>query len=405
MPHVEGLTEAELALRSGTTEEQVRRVIAVGILSPDDQGLFRAGDIQRVKLAEAFERSGISLQSIGRAIQAGHLSFSFVDLLFAEPVAYTGQTYRQMCDQYGLSRDLVELIHEAIGLPHPSMDDLVREDDAAMFPIGQFVLGLGMDAANIGRVLRVYGENLRRLAQAEPHFYHTYVEGPMLRSGMPEQQMRDLATQMNPQITGLVERLVIWLYRRHQEHYTTEHLIEHVESALEEAGVAPRRPTRPPAMAFLDLAGYTRLTEEQGDEAAAELAASLGDLVQRAARGYGGQPVKWLGDGVMFHFPDPGEAVRCSLELVDEAPSAGLPPAHVGVNSGPVIVRDGDYFGRTVNLASRIASRAGPGQVLVTDEVIANAQHREGLAFKELGPVQLKGVTNPVVLHRAMRAS
>jgi len=400
MPQMAGLTEADLSVRAGTTTEQIRRVVAVGIVAPDEQGLFRAGDIQRVRLAEAFERSGISLESIGQAIASGHLSFSFVDLLFPEVMAYTGKTYGQMCEEYGFTQGLVETIHEAAGLPRPSMDDPVREDDQTMFPIGQFVMGMGMDEASIARVLRVYGENLRRMAQAEPYFYHTYVEGPLLHSGMAEQQMRDLATQMNPQITAMVERLVMWLYRRHQEHYTTEHLIEHVENALEEMGVAQRRPAMPSAMVFLDLAGYTRITEERGDEAAAELAARLAELVHGAAMAHGGQPVKWLGDGVMFHFPDPGEAVRCSLAMVERATSAGLPPAHVGVNAGPVIVRDGDYFGRTVNVAARIAGRAGPGQVLVSQEVVeAGSPH--DVRFSAIGPQSLKGLSRAVHLYLA----
>ena len=124
-------------------------------------------------------------------------------------------------------------------------------------------------------------------------------------------------------------------------------------------------------MCFLDLAGYTRLTEERGDRAAAALVSSLAHLVEQVSLPHGGQPVKWLGDGVMFHFKCPGRAVVAALEMVERAPQAGLPPAHVGLHAGPVVFQDGDYFGRTVNLAARIAGHAGPGQVLVSDQVVA----------------------------------
>ena len=104
----------------------------------------------------------------------------------------------------------------------------------------------------------------------------------------------------------------------------------------------------------------------------------------------------------MFHFPDPGQAVLCSLDLVDQAAEAGMPPAHVGVNAGPVVFRDGDYFGRTVNIASRIAGKAGPGEVLVSESVVG-ASDVDGVLFDRVGPVELKGVSGPVGVFRANR--
>jgi class 3 adenylate cyclase len=155
-------------------------------------------------------------------------------------------------------------------------------------------------------------------------------------------------------------------------------------------------------MCFLDLTGYTRLTEERGDQVAAELAAGLAVLVERSSRPRGGTPVKWLGDGVMLHFRDPAGAVAAALELVDEVPAAGLPPAHVGVAAGPVVVQGGDYFGRTVNLAARIAARAEAGQVLVTGPVAERAAG-DGVAFAELGDLRLKGLAAPVRVLAAHR--
>ncbi len=148
-------------------------------------------------------------------------------------------------------------------------------------------------------------------------------------------------------------------------------------------------------MSFLDLVGYTRLTEERGDQAAAELAGTLAVLVDRSSREHGGVPVKWLGDGVMVHYQDPAGAVRSALHLVEELPQAGLPPAHVGVAAGPVVVQGGDYFGRTVNLAARIAARAGAGQVLVSDSVVESVSPT-GVSFVERGRLRFKGIARPV---------
>jgi class 3 adenylate cyclase len=154
---------------------------------------------------------------------------------------------------------------------------------------------------------------------------------------------------------------------------------------------------------FADLSGFTALTEAGGDEAAVELTVRLSELVRSATRRHGGQPVKFLGDGVMCHFPRPADGVLAALEMVEEAPSAGLPPARVGLHAGPVIARDSDYFGRTVNIASRVAAHAGPRQVLVTEDLRSMAG-LEGIAFEPLGPVALKGIVSPVTIHEARRA-
>jgi adenylate cyclase len=400
---VDQLSKVELAERSGISPERIDGLVELGIVSPQADRSYRPADIQRVKLIDALERSGIRLEDLGRAVRSGRLSFAFLDLLFTDPKGYSTKTYKDVCAEYGWTMEFVERIHEALGLPVPSTEDRVREDDMQMFPIGQFALATGVPEAGAVRSLRVYAENLRRITLAESQFFHTYLEEPMLSAGMSEAQILEIASQVSPRLRANVEGMIWWLYHRHQEHSIIEHLVSHVEEALEQAGVSPRREDRPPAIVFLDLAGYTRLTEERGDDAAAELAASLAGLVQRESQRRGGRPVKWLGDGVMFHFPDPGQAVLCSLDLVEKAPAAGMPPAHVGVNAGPVVFRDGDYFGRTVNVASRIAGRAGPGEVLASESAVDSCS-AEGVRFDHLGPVELKGVARPIQVFRAARA-
>jgi adenylate cyclase len=156
-------------------------------------------------------------------------------------------------------------------------------------------------------------------------------------------------------------------------------------------------------MCFLDITGYTRLTQERGDAAAAELAEQLARLVHRASVKHGGRPVKWLGDGVMFFFRDAGPGVVAALEMVDGVAEAGLPPAHVGLHAGPVIFQEGDYYGQTVNVASRIAEYARPGEVVVSQAVV-DASGEAGASFTEIGPVELKGVAGAIRLHAAHRS-
>jgi adenylate cyclase len=385
-------TGAELAGRARVAPELVDRLVELEILGPAPYG---PGDVRRVRLVEACAQAGSPLEGIGAAIADGRLSLAFLDLLSLAGRPLTGTTYAQLCGQEGLPIELVQRIHEASGLGRPQPDDPIHPLDRDLLGSAQLGRTLGLDDGVLIRVARVYGENVRRIAQAEPEFYHDHVELPLLASGLDERQMREAASQMSDHLAEVVRRLLLALYARHQERYTIDHLVSHIEAVVTE-----RRPQRPPAMCFLDLAGYTRLTEERGDRAAAALATSLADLVEQVSLPHGGQPVKWLGDGVMFHFKHPGQGVVAALEMVERTPQAGLPPAHVGLHAGPVVFQDGDYFGRTVNLAARIAGHAGPGQVLVSDEVVAECADG-AVAFEPIGPVPLKGVTDPVPLHRA----
>ncbi len=192
------------------------------------------------------------------------------------------------------------------------------------------------------------------------------------------------------------------MYHAHQDRAWTANLIEGFETLMSKAGIHSRL-ERLPAMCFLDITGYTRLTQERGDDAAAELATTVSRLVRRSSVQHGGRPVKWLGDGVMFYFDDPGRGVRAALEMVDGLEEAGLPPAHVGLHAGPVLFQEGDYYGQTVNLTARIADYARPGEVLVTRSVV-DASQEAAIAFAEIGPVELKGVSGAVDLFRAHRA-
>jgi Adenylate cyclase, family 3 (some proteins contain HAMP domain) len=144
------------------------------------------------------------------------------------------------------------------------------------------------------------------------------------------------------------------------------------------------------------------MTEQRGDELAARLAGRLQELAESAARTHGGRVIKLLGDGVMLRFDRPGNAVEASLHMVAAAPSADLPMAHAGIHAGPLIERDGDFYGHTVNLAARIVSAADAGQVVVSQAVIDGVADGS-VHFEPLATVPLKGVTQPVALFLASR--
>src|SRR5439155_18889236 len=132
----------------------------------------------------------------------------------------------------------------------------------------------------------------------------------------------------------------------------------------------------------------------------ADIAGRLAVLVRRCSQEHGGQAVKWLGDGVMFFYPDPGQGVLAALEMVEGVAAETLPPPHVGIHAGPVVFQEGDYFGRTVNIAARISEYARPGEVLLSQEVVYTAEGTS-VTFTEIGPVDLKGCSCTLPLHTA----
>jgi adenylate cyclase len=402
------LSASELADLAGVIEAEVERMVDLGVLVARHRAApFLASDAQKLRLATACERAGLPMDGIAAAIQQGRLSFGFLEAQqyqrYQRYAARSGRTYRQVNQETGVPLELLRSTLESAGFAWSAPDDLMAEDELEVVPLPQRVAATGiLDLVWMTRIGRAWADGLRLAAKAESEAYHARVELPVLESGMGQQQALELSAQLDPELAPLLDRAVMAVYHRQQELAWIEDQVEHVEAALGEVG-AHARPERVPAMCFLDLAGYTRLTEERGDQAAAALVESLAVLVRRLAREHGGVPAKWLGDGVMFYFRDPTGPVLAALEMVEDVPAAGLPPAHVGVAAGPVVVQGGDYFGRTVNLAARIASRAGAGQVLVSESVL-QAPPPDGVRFVELGEVQLKGFARPVRLLEAYRA-
>jgi adenylate cyclase len=156
------------------------------------------------------------------------------------------------------------------------------------------------------------------------------------------------------------------------------------------------------AAVFADLCDYTRLTELYGDEAAAEMAIVLGVIARDVARRHNGRVVKMLGDGAHLHFPTKGDAVPAAIDLLARVRSSGLPCARVGVNAGPMIEANGDYYGRAVNVAARLAAQAAPGDVLVGEAAVTIAS--DSLRFECVGPLALRGVAQQVTVYRAFGA-
>jgi class 3 adenylate cyclase len=399
---VSELSRQEVALRAGVDLGYLDRLVELGILRPGDDDALSKGDVRRARWVHSLDVAGVPLDGLAAAIRDGDLSLSYLDAsAFNRFAEVTGTTFRQLSERTGVSLELLKAVREAIGFAEPGPEDRVREDELSIVQAIELQLANGIRPIVIERWLRVCADSLRRLAETETDWWRTEVEQPLLEGGMSTAQMLEAQADFGSQIAPFLEQVILAVYHGQQEHAWTNSVLEDVEGALERAGLLSRL-HRPPAVSFLDITGYTRLTEERGDEAAADVAEKLAALVRRYSQEHGGRPVKWLGDGVMFYFEDPGRSVLAALDMVAEVAIQSLPPAHVGIDAGPVVFQEGDYFGRTVNIAARIAEYARPGEVVVSQQVVDAADEKR-VSFAQIGPVELKGVSGALTLYTVRR--
>ena len=398
-------SRTEAAERAGIGVDELSSLVELGILRPGPGDRFTAGDVRKAAMALNLQTAGISLEGVGAAIQSGTVSLDFMDAAVYDRFSPLGDvTFQQLSYRTGVPLHLLLLVREAGGSASPSPDDRMREEELTTAAFIEAQIKEGFRPISVERLLRAEGDSLRRIAETEAGWWRSEVTEPAIARGANPEEVS--ATEFSIRLSKLADASLMSLYRAHQTHAWTGNIIGSFEAMLAAAGLHSRL-EHPPAMCFLDITGYTRLTQERGDEAAAELAATLSRLVQRSSVQHGGRPVKWLGDGVMFYFPDPGPGVVAALDMVDGVAGAGLPPAHVGLHAGPIIFQEGDYYGQTVNVASRIAEYARPGEVLVSQAVVDTvaAGNGRGATFTEIGPVELKGVGGAMDLFAARRES
>ena len=394
---MDGYSLKDAAERAGVDAGFLERLIGLGILPAQEGDGFSPADVRLVMMVKSLDEGGVSLTGVAAAVKSGALSFDFLATpTFERLAALASETFGQVSERTGVPLELLMLIREAIGMAQPSANDLLREDELAIVPFLQLQFDEGFKPVSIERLLRVQGEGTRKIAEQEGAWWYAEVIAPAIAAG------KSADSYANPDLAARVaateESALLAMFHAQQGRIWTANLISGFEEMLDKAGLHSRL-ERPPAICFLDITGYTRLTQERGDDAAANLAGVLARVVERSSVRHGGRPIKWLGDGVMFYFPNPGPGVRAALEMVEALAAAGLPPAHVGLHAGPVLYQAGDYYGQTVNVSARIADYARPSEVLVS-RAVADACTENGISFTDIGPVELKGVSGTVNLLR-----
>jgi adenylate cyclase len=213
---------------------------------------------------------------------------------------------------------------------------------------------------------------------------------------VPGLQMAEEMESLASDILPLASPLMDYVHQRFLQHYVEQDVVGHMEMEVEDEDQTIGRLRV--AIAFADLAGFTRFTEEEGEE---EALSSIERFVEGVSSTLpdDARVVKTIGDEVMIVGQDTGALVDWAVGFVGL--STERPEPRIGIHWGSALYRDGDYYGREINLASRVVARARGGEVLVSDSVVEAVRGSSHLGFEEIGQVKLKGFDEPRQLCRA----
>jgi adenylate cyclase len=394
------LSVSEVAVAAGTPEETVEQLCRLGVLGAQD-GVFRPSDVRRVRLVLALETSGVPFEAVGQAIREGRINFDFIDELAPNPIPLLPETQTELVARLGLSDDLARSLGTILGTCSLPPDQQVRSDHAELFELVGAAKAHGAPDEMLVRVVRATAESLRHIIDAQRDFIDAELLEPAVATGATPSEMLSITAPARRRYRELGRRSVELLFDRFVDESTFQHVVEIMESELGEHRVTAGAE---PAIAFIDLTGYTRLAEEAGDDEAAAQATRFIAAVEAAASETGGRLVKVLGDGVMMHFADSDSAIRAAISVLSRVQRQGLPAARAGINAGPMVRRDGDYFGSVVNLAARAADYARAHEILVTQEVMDAWTGGDSIYFRGIGAVSLKNVKKRVELYQVTPA-
>ena len=376
------MTLAQAAARVGVTPATLRRWVREGLI-PQYDGEWTSAAIGHARIVQRMRERGHSLGEIARATAEGRLAFGYVEELF--PAGSGTYTLKQAASDTGLEPALIERVMTALGVSIAQTDALTEEDLQLLRYVAA-VLGAGLPLVAMLQLVRVYGQAMATVADAEVRLFHLYVHEPLMRSGATglemAEEMGDLARELLPLASPVMDQV----HQRYLQHFVEQDVVGHMEVDLDDAASELGRVRV--AVAFADLAGYTRLTEEEGELHAVDAVERFIENVEVTLPDEA-RVIKTIGDGVMIVGVDAANLTDWAVgfqRLNNERP---LP--RIGIHYGEALYRDGDYYGRDVNIASRVAARSAGGEVLVTRPVVEHAGSH--LEFERIAEVKLKGFT------------
>ena len=386
-------TTAEVARRAGITPATLRRWVDKGLVAYDPAEGWTPPAVSQVRLVARLRERGHSITEIQDANERGLLAFGAVEELL--PVGEGGITLDECARETGLEPALIERLYQSLGF-HAGALDHITDDDVQFLRYAAAVLAAGFPLVAFLQLCRVYGQALTQVADAEVRLFHIYVHEPLMREGVPGAEMGDEMEVLARQLLPLASPIMDHLHQRFLAHFIEQDVIGHMESSSDDQLDLGRLRV---AIAFADLAGYTRLTEEEGEEEAVGAVERFVEAVEHTLPD-DARVIKTIGDEVMVVGSDPAALVDWAVGFQTLMTERPLP--RIGIHYGETLYRDGDYYGREVNLAARVAARSAGGEVIVTRPLVeASGPHLE---FERIGEVRLKGFSEPTELFLARTA-
>ena len=379
----------EAARISGVSPSTLKRWAAARVI-PVRRGRWTTAAAAQARVVARMRERGHSLDELRTAVRDGRLAFGYVEDLIPGSRERT-ISRAEAAARTGLEEELIERVMTLLGTP-TALEGTLNEQDVDAINSMSAVLGAGFPLVALLQLVRVYAQSIRKIAEAEVRLFHLYVHEPLIRQGVDALEMAEEMEGLARDLLPLTSPLMEYIHQRYLRFYIEQDVVGHME--VDYGGMRQMGRVRM-AFCFVDLTGFVRYTEEEGDEEALDLIERFIETVE-ATLPAEALIVKTIGDEVMIVSPDPVTLTEWAvgfLTLFKERPQP-----RVGVHYGRAVYRDGDYFGTDVNLTHRVVARALGGEVMVTTAVVDAIGSSAYLEFDPIGRVELKGFPEPIEL-------
>jgi class 3 adenylate cyclase/YHS domain-containing protein len=390
----------ELAIATGEPRDRLDEWRALGLLGAvTADGRLPADASLRARLVRLCLDHGIAVDVVAAWVRSGEMDRHLP--LLAPGGSRPTYDVATAAERLELDAPTLERLCRAIGFVAVGFDD----DDIAGLALFKRARDAGFPEDALVQLVRVLKDAMDRVADVEAHLFHFYVRRALQAGGLSGEALQSAVWAIGEATAGLDAPALQYFHRRALRRALERTAILEVA----EQGGAPAHGEPPGqlqiAVVFVDLSGFTALTEAMGDVKTAEVLDRFSALVRQAVGTLCGQVVKQIGDAFLIVFHEPREAVACALDIEARAHAEpAFPAVRAGIHYGPALYREGDYVGATVNLAARVVAEADRHQILVTESVRDAIHDAADLELVRQPKRTVKGVRDEIVLYEVQRA-